>query len=50
MRFSTSSQISIPEKSIFGHLGSCFSTYNFFQGLGGYFLLVHSKRSTLTKS
>ena len=50
MRFSASSQNSNSEKSIFGHFEVIFlNVKNFSQGGGGIFLLVHSKRSILTK-
>ena len=50
MRFSESSQNSISEKSIFGHFEVIFfSTYNFFPGRGGIFLLVHLSKSILTQ-
>ena len=48
MRFSESNQNSMSEKSIFGHFEVIF--LNVFQGGGDIFLLVHSKRSILTKS
>ena len=48
-RFSESSQNSMSEKSIFVNLRSFFQHINFSQGGGGIFLLVHSKRSILTK-
>ena len=40
MRSSANSQISMSEKSIFGRFEVFFSTYKFFGGPGGYFLLV----------
>ena len=50
MRFSESSQISMSEKSIFGHFAVFFSQrIKLFQGGGGFFLLVLSNRSFLTK-
>ena len=50
MRFPESSQNSISEKSIFGHIWGHFSQrINFSQGGGGIFLLVHSSKSILTK-
>ena len=50
MRFSESTQNSLSEKSIFDQfevmfLNICF----FFQSVGGFFLLVHSSKSFLTK-
>ena len=54
MRFSESSQNSISEKSIFGHLRSFFSTYKFCPGRGWYFsvstfkeVYFHEKMSSL---
>ena len=50
MRFSESTQNFLSEKSIFGHLVSFFSMYEFFQGGGGIYLLVHLSKSILTKT
>ena len=51
MQLSESSQNSISEKSIFGQFEVIFSqAINFSQRVGGYFLLVHSKWSILTKN
>ena len=49
IRFFESSQNSLAENSIFGHLRSLFSTYKFFAGRGGYFVIVHSTSSVSTK-
>ena len=51
MWFSESSQKSMSEKSIFGHFEvGHFSQHIYFcQGGGGWFLLVHSNGSILTK-
>ena len=50
LQFSESSQNSMSEKSIFGHFEVIFQQrIKFSQGGGGFFLLVHSNRSFLTK-